>query len=237
MNPAEESTRPNAGSGGLAAPGPVSLSEQLSRIVSTPGDRPLDLTQLLAQTADRGPYALIILLCLPFMAPFSLPGVSNVFGVVIALLAWRIFQGRTPRLPRRLGERRIDGKVLAGVVRASIRVVHWIEKATRPRAKTWIRGDTARRVNALILIYGGIVLAAPIPPIIPLSNLTPSIGIVLVAAGMMEEDGVVLWMGYLATVAASAYIGFLIYIQSALILHLWRQYSEPLLRRLGGLLA
>jgi hypothetical protein len=54
---------------------------------------------------------------------------------------------------------------------------------------------------------------------------------------MMEEDGLVLWMGYLATLAASAYIGFLIYIQSALLLHLWRQYSEPLMRRLGELIA
>ncbi|MEN9734074.1 MAG: hypothetical protein RLZ45_2069 [Verrucomicrobiota bacterium] len=237
MNPAGESTPSTPGQDGGIAPGPVPLSEQLSRIISNPGDRPLDLNQLLAQTADRGPYALIILLCLPFMAPFSLPGFSNVFGVVIAILAWRILQGRPARLPRRLGERRIDGRILARVVRGSIRVVHWIEKATRPRARGWVTGNTSRRVNALVLLYGGLVLAAPIPPIIPLSNLTPSIGLILVAAGMMEEDGLVLWMGYLATLAASAYIGFLIYIQSALLLHLWRQYSEPLMRRLGELIA
>lgn len=237
MNPAAESTRPTPGSSASIAPGALPLSDQLSRIVSDPGEQPLDLDHLLARTADRGPYALIILLCLPFMAPFSLPGVSNVFGVVIAILAWRVFQGRPARLPRRLGERRIDGKILSTVVRGSIRVVHWIERATRPRARGWVTGNTARRVSAMVLIYGGIVLAAPIPPIIPLSNLTPSIGLILVSAGMMEEDGVVLWMGYLATVAASAYIGFLIYLQSTLILHLWRQYSDPLMRRLGELLA
>lgn len=237
MNPGAESTRSTSGPDGSTAPGTVPLSEQLSRIISNPGDQPLDLNQLLSQTADRGPYALIILLCLPFMAPFALPGVSNVFGVVIAILAWRIFQGQPARLPRRLGERPIDGRILAKVVRGSIRVVHWIEKATRPRARTWVTGTTARRVNALVLIYGGIVLAAPIPPIIPLSNLTPSIGLILVAVGMMEEDGVALWMGYFATLAATVYIGFLIYLQSALILHLWRQYSEPVLRRLGNLIA
>jgi hypothetical protein len=237
MNPAAESTRPTSGPDSGTTPRSLPLSEQLSRIISNPGNQPLDLNQLLSQTADRGPYALIILLCLPFMAPFSLPGFSNVFGVVIAILAWRILQGRPARLPRRLGERRIDGKILARVVRGSIRVVHWIENLTRPRARGWVTGNTARRVNAIVLIYGGLVLAAPIPPIIPLSNLTPSIGLILVAAGMMEEDGVVLWMGYFATIAASAYIGFLIYIQSALILHLWRQYSEPLMRRLGDLIA
>ena len=237
MNPAAEPIPPPCDPGGSVVPAPLPLSDQLSRIVSEPREHPLDLNQLLSETADRGPYALIILLCLPFMAPFSLPGFSNVFGVVIAILAWRIFQGRPSRLPRRLGERRIDGKILSTVVRGSIRVVHWIERVTRPRARGWVTGNTARRVNAMVLIYGGIVLAAPIPPIIPLSNLTPSIGLILVAAGMMEEDGVVLWMGYVATLAASAYIGFLIYLQSTLIVHLWRQYSEPLMRRLGELLA
>lgn len=237
MSPGMESTRSTPGRDGSLALGRGPLSEQLTRIISTPGDRPLHLNQLLAQTADRGPYALIILLCLPFMAPFSLPGFSNVFGVVIMILAWRILQGRPAQLPRRVGDRPIDGRILARVVRGSIRVVHWIEKATRPRARGWVTGSTARRVNALILAYGGLVLAAPIPPIIPFSNLTPSVGLILVAAGMMEEDAVVLWMGYLATLAASAYIGFLIYLQSALLLHLWRQYSEPLMRRLGDLIA
>lgn len=146
-------------------------------------------------------------MCLPFMAPFAMPGVSNVFGVVIAMLAWRILRGEPARLPRRLGNRSVQGRVLARVVAASIRVLGWVERLTRPRGPAWLQGAQLRRFNALVLAYGGLLLAAPIPPIIPVSNLAPAIGILLVAASMMERDGIMIWAGYAATLGATVYIG------------------------------
>lgn len=218
-------------------PGFVPLSEQLLQIIHTPHGASMTLNQLLSQTSDRGPYALIILLCLPFMTPVSLPGVSNVFGVVIMLLGWKIMHGQPPLLPHRIGERSIEGKYLAPVIRASIRVLRWVEKITRPRGAIWIRSPQARRFNAAVLIYGGAVLAAPFPPLIPMSNLAPAVGILLVAAAMMEEDAVVLWLGHAATVAATVYIGTLVLIQYALIVKLWHRYSDPILEFIRGFFA
>lgn len=216
-------------------PGFVPLSDQLESIINSHQDGPgLSLNDLLSRTADRGPFGLIILLCLPFLGPVSLPGVSNVFGVVILLLAWRIYHGQPPRLPGRVGARSIEGRILAKVIRASIRVLRWVERMTKPRGSPWIRSGTARRFNALVLMFGGILLAAPIPPIIPLSNLTPSVGIMLVAASMMEEDGVVIWFGYGATLAAAVYIGALSVLQFALIVRLWQTYSESVLHFFRG---
>lgn len=217
---------PSPSGSGESRPGFTPLSEQLLQIVNSDDGADITLNQLLARTTDRGPYGLIILLCLPFMTPVSLPGVSNVFGVVIILLAWRIMQGKPARLPRRIGERSIEGKILAKVIRASIRVLRFIEGLTKPRGSAWVRSVSARRFNAGVLIFGGLLLAAPIPPIIPLSNLTPAVGIILIAASMMEEDGLVVWFGYGATFAATAYIGTLIYLQSAFVVKLWHQYSD-----------
>jgi len=169
------------------------------------------------------------------MTPVSLPGVSNVFGVVIILLAWRIFHGQPARLPRLIGERSIEGKILAKVIRASIRVLRFIERLTKPRGPAWVRSAQARRLNAGVLIFGGLVLAAPIPPIIPFSNLTPAVGIILIAASMMEEDGLVIWFGYGATLAAAAYIGTLIVVQFALIINLWHRFSGPVTGFFRGL--
>jgi hypothetical protein len=59
----------------------------------------------------------------------------------------------------------------------------------------------------MVLIYGGLLLAAPIPPLIPMSNFAPAIGILLVAASVMERDGWMILAGYAATLAATAYIG------------------------------
>jgi len=216
---------------------PPSLSGQLEAIFRNPDAADLTLNELLARTADRGPYGLIILLCLPFMAPFTLPGISNVFGVVIVMLAWRILRGESARLPRRLGCRSVQGRILARVVAASIRVLGWVERLTRPRGPGWLHGPRMRRWNALVLVYGGLLLAAPIPPIIPFSNLTPAIGILLMAVSMMERDGVMIWAGYAATVGATAYIAIMGLLNIHLFLTAWRWVADPaqaLFRRIFG---
>ncbi|MCW5556702.1 MAG: exopolysaccharide biosynthesis protein [Verrucomicrobiae bacterium] len=205
---------------------PPSLSGQLQAIFRNPETVDLTLNELLERTADRGPYGLIILLCLPFLAPFSLPGVSNVFGLVIVMLAWRILRGESARLPRGLGRRKVQGRVLARVVSASIRVLGWVERLTCSRGPRWFQSAAAHRLGALVLVYGGLLLAAPIPPLIPFSNLTPAIGILLVAASMMERDGLMIWAGYAATVGATVYIAAM----AALNIHLF----QALFRRILG---
>lgn len=218
---------------GTAVPPP--LSDQLAGMFP-PGSNPdITLNELLARTADRGPYGLIILLCLPFMAPVAMPGVSNVFGPVIMLLAWRIFRGEPARLPRWIGDRNVQGPVLAKVIRASIRVLGWVERLTRPRGPEWLHGDPARRFNAIVLAFGGLVLAAPIPPIIPVSNLAPALGILLVAASMMERDAVMIWVGYAVTVGAAVYIAVMAVLQFHLFLALWRRFADPVAHFFGGL--
>ena len=47
-------------------------------------------------------------------------------------------------------------------------------------------------------------LPLPSPPFLG-SNALPSYGIILVAVSMMEEDGVMIWFGYLASLVATAY--------------------------------
>ncbi|HAB16509.1 MAG TPA: exopolysaccharide biosynthesis protein [Verrucomicrobiota bacterium] len=230
--PAREPAVPTAADGPRA--GFVPLSNQLLVLVNDHTGH-LTLNELLARTVDRGPYGLIILLCLPFMAPVSLPGVSNVFGVVIVLLAWRIFHAQPARLPRGIGDRSVEGKILAKVIRASIRVLRFIERFTRPRGPAWLRSVAGRRFNAAVLIVGGLLLAAPIPPIIPLSNFAPAVGIILVAAAMMEEDGVVIWFGYAATLVALVYVAVLFVIQYALIVKLWSRFSDPVIGFFRGL--
>lgn len=183
------------------------LSEEVSELFFKEGAKDLTLNELLARTRERGPCGLIVLLCLPFLAPVAVPGTSNVFGLVIAHLAWRLLHGRPAHLPQRLGNRGIQGNILSKVVRTSVRVLAFVERWTRERGPVWLQGERARRFNAMVLIYGGLLLAAPIPPLIPMSNFAPAIGILLVAASMMERDGWMILAGYVATLAATAYIG------------------------------
>lgn len=215
---------------------PSPLSGQLAGLFHPDQNHDLTLNELLARTADRGPYGLIILLCLPFLAPVAIPGSSNVFGLVIVLLSWRIFQGASARLPRSLGDRSVQGRILGRVVSVSIRVLGFIERFTRPRGPVWLQGTSARRLNALVLAFGGLLLAAPIPPIIPISNLVPAVGILLVAASMMERDGVMIWVGYAVTFGGAVYIAAMAVLQYHVFLALWRRFADPVVQFFRGTL-
>ncbi len=198
------------------------LSAELSALLSGEGSEGLTLNQLLSKTSGRGPFGLIILLSLPFMVPVSLPGVSNLFGAVIVYLAWRLGCGHPPRLPRSLGDRQVSGGLFARVLRAGVRLLAWIERLVRPRKSGWIQSRAGRVFGAAALALGGIMLALPLPPTILFSNFIPAIGVLLVAASMMEEDGMVIWLGYVATIASAIYLTIMIGLHLELLLRFIR---------------
>ena len=52
---------------------------------------------------------------------------------------------------------------------------------------------------------GGLQLCLPLPPLIPFSNFIPALSIVLLTAGLMERDGLVVLIGYVVNIAAWIY--------------------------------
>lgn len=195
---------------GQPFPGILPLSVELDQVLADFNGQSLTLNQLLVRTAARGPYGFIILLSLPFMIPISLPGVSNLFGVIIVYLAWRLCLGFPPKLPSQFGDRNVQSGLFARALRAGVRVLRWVERWVRPRHSQWIRTRAGRMMGASGLALGGIMLALPLPPTIPLSNFIPAVAIVVLAASMMEEDGWVIWLGYLTTLASAAYLSVMI---------------------------
>ena len=62
---------------------------------------------ILAATQGRGFDLLLVLICLPFLTPIPLLGLSTPFGLVVFLIGARLAFGRHPWLPRRLLEREL----------------------------------------------------------------------------------------------------------------------------------
>jgi len=166
----------------------------------------MTLNELMQRTHGRGIFLVIILLSLPFIAPIGLAGLSNVLGCVIMLLALRLALGLPPRLPRFMGDRPLPTQRLEKIARGSVKFLQVIEKWVRPRQTEWMTWTSARRGNALLLAFMAFLLALPIPPLILFSNTLPSYAIILLAASMMEEDGVLIWFGYAMSLATVIYL-------------------------------
>jgi hypothetical protein len=95
-----------------------------------------------------------------------------------------------------------------------------LETAIRPRETRWMSWPSARMGNALLMICMAFLLALPLPPIPPFTNAFPSYAIILLAASMMEEDGVLIWAGYFVSIATTVY--FIIWAEViATQLHKW----------------
>lgn len=182
----------------------------LARLLNSEDAGSLTANQLIARTGGRGLYLVLVLLSLPFVAWVSVPGMSTAFGPAIGWMALRSALGKPARLPSRLGDRPLSPRVRQAILGGGLKFLRFLEKAIRPRRTGWMSWRAAHTANSLLIVAMSLLLALPLPsPPFFGSNALPSYAIILIALSMMEEDGVMIWFGYVAAVVALGYFGVL----------------------------
>ena len=183
------------------------LSKDIEEILrEEQSDGALTLNSLMQRTEGRGIYLVIILCALPFVIPVSIPGFSALLGTTVAVLGVRLALGKPARLPKFMGERKLSPAFRKKVLGGSVKILRLVEKLIRPRGTAWMKTRLAVSVNALLLTILGLLLALPFPPLPPFTNSFPSYSLILIATAMMEEDGLVIWIGYAVSVGTTLYL-------------------------------
>lgn len=173
----------------------------------------LTLNFLLEHTEGRSLFLVLILLALPSV---YLPGFSVVLGIVIMFLALGLAFERRAHLPKFIGDRALPKAAMNKVLRTSVRLLRFLEKMVKPRRTPWMTWRAPKMINALIIAWLAFLLALPIPPVpVPFTNMIPGYSIVLMAVAMMEEDGVMIWIGYAASAFTTFYFIFFFTLISA----------------------
>lgn len=220
---------PDPGAIAGVAPPRLTLADRLARITADHRQGiPLTMNSIFARTEGRGIFLVVVLLCLPFVAPVSIPGFSNVLGPILLLLGVRIAVGLPPILPRLLGERELPARI-EKILEGSVKLLRFLERWVHPRQTPWLRWPAARFANGVLIGLMAALLGLPIPPIIPLSNMFPAIAILLIALSMMEEDGMLIWAGYFVAAFTVGY--FLVW--ADVIVWAVLKYSGPVRSWLG----
>jgi hypothetical protein len=189
------------------------LSQKLAQILEA-NSRPdgVTLNHLLERTEGRGFYLVVILLSLPFIVPVSIPGVSTVLGLAVSVLSFKLAFGAVPRLPKFMGDHRLAPEFQEKMLRGSVKLVRLVEKFVKPRRTPWMTTRPARFGNAMLMTLMGLLLAMPFPPLPPLTNALPCYCIILLAASMMEEDGVTIWYGYALSLGTMVYLAVNVFV-------------------------
>ena len=203
------------------------LSRRLARVIEA-NSRPegATLNELLESTGGRGAYLIIILLSLPFILPVSIPGVSTVFGIAVALLSLKLALGHAPKLPGIIGNRRLSAASQKKVLAGGVRILRLVERLVRPRRTPWMSYRLARFGNGVLMMFMGLLLAVPFPPLPPLTNALPCYCIILLAASMMEEDGVTIWFAYALTAGTAGYLILVAGVLEAVLVKAWTAFQH-----------
>ncbi len=182
------------------------LSEELRALLADSDGRGMTVWEIEKQLKGRGVAVLVVLMAAPFVLPL-LPGASTPFGMAILFLGVRIALRREPWLPRFIRQRHLSPSVLKRVINGGIKVAERMERVVKPRMK-FLQQTRMIQLIGVSLAAGGLFLALPLP--VPFSNTLPAFSIVLLAAGMMERDGLLVVIGHgLGALAWGVLIGLI----------------------------
>lgn len=202
------------------------LSDDLRHLLHVAGGQPMRIGEMVDNLRGRGLQVMVVLLCLPFLSPVTLPGVSIPFGLAIALCGLRIAFGRKPWLPKAILRRTVPYGVLEKMVRAGCAIYGKLEKIVRPRLSVLLAGPGMVQTIGAAIALAGVLLSLPIPPPFILTNTIPGFAIIFLSLGLMERDGVMIVIGYALSLVGTLYVALIIFAGTAGIEQLWRMVAE-----------
>ena len=160
----------------------LSLFRLLDRLLETEGT--VSVRDLLDEAKEQTyGLALLILALLTFI-----PGVANVLSLGTLVLGLQLWWGRShPWLPEALQRHELQrGHVKALLAQVEARLA-WLGTRTAPRRAP------GRRTLGFLVSWTAFLAALPVP--LPLANVLPATGLVLLGTSLLEEWPLLAWLG------------------------------------------
>ncbi len=180
------------------------VSKRLEQVRAIHPDSSVTLRHIDELFGEDGAPLTIIFLCLPFLFPMPIPGISTAFGFAIILLSLRIISPRPLPLPRFADKVTLNGKTVSSIAEKSHSYVVRIEKYLKPRAE-FLADGLSKVLACLGMILAAIALALPIPPVIPLTNTLPALAITFFSLGFLMRDGLMIVLGHIMHLTSWGY--------------------------------
>jgi len=165
------------------------------------------LQKLLERLGTRSHVIAILFLTIPFVQPIPMLGLSTIFGAAIITISITYMLGKPPWIPLRFRDREVPRGVMDTICQKGASVFRWLERFVRPRGRFLHAHPWMQTFAALCIVVCAVLLALPIP--FPATNTIPAVPIVLLALGLLEEDGYFVLGGYLGVFLAVIFFALL----------------------------
>ena len=172
-------------------------SELLIKTVRDGATNEMSVGELIDGLGDRAFALIFLLLVLPTAVPGP-PGLPVVFGIPLLFVTAQLWIGRErPWLPDALRRRRFSRPALLAMLERARPRLKRLEAVCRPRLERLSDHRGERWIGAFFC-FCTLFLVNPIP--VPFSHLPLAIGLVVLALGLVERDGIVIIGGLIASV-------------------------------------
>jgi hypothetical protein len=153
----------------------------------------------------------LLFFALPSVLPFSIiPGAAFIFSVPILFFSAQIIFGRKSLwLPNFIAKKTVSHKAVIKIIHKTIPYLKKAEYFLKPRWSV-ITSRPMEIINGLIIFFLALFLILPIP----LSNFIFAILLITFSLGLIEQDGLVITLGY---IAALIYFSFIFWFITAAI--------------------
>ncbi|MBS0653279.1 MAG: exopolysaccharide biosynthesis protein [Verrucomicrobia bacterium] len=182
------------------------LSEEFQRLSVECADKEMNARELVHFIGPRSRALISLIFSVPFLFFIPLPGLSTLFGFLIAVCGYSIAFNKGIWFPNWMLKKKISGKLLAQAFQKGKIILVKIERAFRPRGLFLSKHPVVERINGFLIFFCALILMLPLPPG---TNFPPGLAIFLLSIGILEEDGLFVILGYLAFLGNLAFFIYL----------------------------
>jgi len=166
------------------------IMRQLMDTAATEGT--VTVGYLLHMFGVRGFAFLLLMLSLLNIVIFMVPFISILFGLPMVILAVQMVLGlHAPIFPQVTRRQTIQRVALTQGLQRALYGVEKIENYIKPRLM-FLTHPFFNRVHGMLALILAVMVTLPIP----LFNVPPSIGLALLAIGMLQRDGIFILLAY-----------------------------------------
>ncbi len=171
-----------------------SISEVLRDLGNSFEGEHISIGNIIEALHERGFGFLLLIFALPMALPLPVPpGINILLASPLIILTGQQALGRhTIWMPEKLRRRSIARAKLEKLISAAIPWMQRLEVLLKPRLGGITHGPFSNVIGVL-----GLIMALTICIPVPLTNTVPSLGIALMAAGVIMRDGLAVMAGAL----------------------------------------
>lgn len=168
----------------------------------------VSLSQILEALHERGFGFVLLIFALPMALPLPVPpGINVILATPLILLtAQQALGRRTIWMPESMKRKTLSRPKFVKIIQSAAPLLRRIESLTRPRLNFVTRG-----VFSHVIGFLGLIMALTICIPVPLTNTIPSLGIALMALGVIMRDGLAVLAGALIGIGWVCLLGFAVF--------------------------